>query len=210
MTAASATIPTPTFTLDELQAKVMRQAREAIQAKETFFSENADQIARCCASLAHAFDEGARLFVFGNGGSCCDALHMAVECMHPIIQKRPALPAIALTTDMATLTAIGNDLDFSMAYAAQLHVLARPGDIAMGFSTSGKSSNVNRALQAAKQLKMFTVGFAGRDGGKMPEFCDFCFVVRSFSIPRIQETQETLLHIVWDLIHVIRGEEDVL
>jgi D-sedoheptulose 7-phosphate isomerase len=210
MTAATAIVPTPAYSLDTLTGKIMRQAREAIQAKETFFTENAAQIANCCQSLAGSFDDGGRLFVFGNGGSCCDALHMAVECMHPIIQKRPALPAIALTTDMATLTAIGNDLDFSMAYAAQLHVLAKPGDIAMGFSTSGKSSNVNRALQAARQLKMLTVGFAGRDGGKMPEFCDFCFVVRSFSIPRIQETQETLLHIIWDLIHVIRGEEDVL
>ncbi len=210
MTAASATIPTPTFTLDELQAKVMpRPAKRSRRKKHSFQktrvrSRDAAQVwptrlTKARGSLFSATAEAAAM-----------RLHMAVECMHPIIQKRPPLPAIALTTDVATLTAIGNDLDFSMAYAAQLHVLARPGDIAMGFSTSGKSSNVNRALQAARQLKMFTVGFAGRDGGKMPEFCDFCFVVRSFSIPRIQETQETLLHIVWDLIHVIRGEEDVL
>jgi D-sedoheptulose 7-phosphate isomerase len=209
-TEAPVGVSQPQFKLDELTGKIMRQAREAIDVKQAFFDENAEKIARCSEAMASRFDQGGRLYIFGNGGSCCDALHMAVECMHPIIQNRPALPAIALTTDIATLTAIGNDLDFSMAYAQQLRVLARPGDIAMGFSTSGKSANVNRGLQAARQMEMLTVGFAGRDGGKMPEFCDFCFVVGSFSIPRIQETQETLLHIIWDLIHVVRGEEDVL
>ncbi len=89
-------------------------------------------------------------------------------------------------------------------------MLGRPGDIALGISTSGKSANVNRALQAARETGLLTVGFSGRDGGRMPEICDYCFTVPSFSIHRIQETHETLLHILWDLIHVIRGEEDVI
>lgn len=200
----------PTFGPGELAGKILRQCREAIDAKEHFFTANAERIAECCRAMAKAFDDGARLWVFGNGGSCCDALHMAVECTHPIIERRPALPAIALTTDIATLTAIGNDQDFSLAYSQQLRVLGRAGDIAMGMSTSGKSANVNRALLAGRELGMLTVGYAGRDGGRMPAACDHCFIVPSFSIPRIQETQETLLHIMWDLIHVIRGEEDVI
>lgn len=200
----------PQFAPGELAAKVLRQSREAIDTKERFFTENAEAITRCAQAMAKAFDAGGRLFIFGNGGSCCDALHMAVECMHPIIQKRPPLPAIALTTDMATLTAIGNDQDFSMAYVDQLRVLAQPRDMVMGFSTSGKSANVNRGLQAAREMRLLSIAFAGRDGGRMRELADFCFVVPSFSIPRIQETQETLLHILWDLIHVVRGEEDVL
>jgi D-sedoheptulose 7-phosphate isomerase len=89
-------------------------------------------------------------------------------------------------------------------------MLAQPRDLALGISTSGKSANVNRALQSARELGMLTVGFSGRDGGRMPELCDFCFTVPSFSIHRIQETHETLLHILWDIIHVIRGEEDVI
>ncbi len=198
------------FSPGELAGKIMRQCREVIDTKQQFFSENAERISECCIAMAKAFDEGGRLLVFGNGGSCCDAAHMAVECMHPIIEKRPALPAISLTTDTAILTAIGNDQDFSLAYVQQLRLLGRPGDIAMGMSTSGKSANVNRALQAAREMRMLTIGYAGRDGGRMPASCDYCFVVPSFSIPRIQETQETLLHIMWDLIHVIRGEEDVL
>jgi D-sedoheptulose 7-phosphate isomerase len=194
----------------ELREKIMRKCRESMSTKEQFFTEHADRIAECCAALARAFDGGGRLFVMGNGGSSCDAAHVAVEFMHPIIEKRPALPAVALTTDTALLTAVGNDQDFSLAFAKQIKMLGRPGDIAVGISTSGKSANVNRALQAAREIGMLTVGFSGRDGGRMPEFCDWCFTVTNFSIHRIQETHETLLHIVWDLIHVIRGQEDVI
>ena len=193
-----------------LQDIILRQCRECTTVKERFFAENAQQIVECCQAMANAFDSGARLFAMGNGGSSCDALHVSVEFMHPIIQKRPALPAIALTTDSAILSAIGNDQDFSLAFVEQLRVLAMAGDIALGISTSGKSANILRALKSAKEKGLLCVGFTGRDGGKLPEICDYCFTVPSFSIPRIQETHGTLLHVVWDLVHVIRGEEDVL
>ena len=198
------------FAAGELRAKVLRKCRESMATKEQFFTEQAERIAECCTSLASAFDRGARLFVMGNGGSSCDAAHVSVEFMHPIIEKRPALPAVSLTTDTAILTAVGNDQDFSLAFAQQLRMLGRPGDMALGISTSGKSANVNRALQAAREIGMLTIGFSGRDGGRMPEVCDYCFTVPNFSIHRIQETHETLLHIIWDLIHVIRGEQDVI
>ncbi len=200
----------PTFAGAELRDKILRKCRESMATKEQFFGEQADRIAECCTALAKAFDGGARLFVMGNGGSSCDAAHIAVEFMHPIIEKRPPLPALALTTDTAILTAVGNDQDFSVAFVEQLRMLGRRGDIALGISTSGKSANVNRALQVARDLGMITVGFSGRDGGRMPEYCDWCFTVPNFSIHRIQESHETLLHILWDLIHVIRGEEDVI
>jgi len=193
-----------------LRDSILRKCRESMATKEQFFHEHADRIAACAVALARAFDGGARLFVMGNGGSSCDAAHVSVEFMHPIIEKRPALPALALTTDTAMLTAVGNDQDFALAFVQQLRMLGKPGDIALGISTSGKSSNVNRALQAAREMGLVTVGFSGRDGGRMPEICDFCFTVPSFSIHRIQETHETLLHILWDLIHVVRGEEDVI
>jgi len=108
------------------------------------------------------------------------------------------------------LTAKGNDRDFSLVFAEQLRVLAHEGDAALGISTSGKSANVNRALEAARETGMLTVGFGGRDGGRMPQLCDHCFVVPSFSIHRIQETQEVLLHVIWDLVQVLAGEEDVI
>jgi D-sedoheptulose 7-phosphate isomerase len=194
----------------ELRDKVLRKCRESMATKEQFFTEQADRIAECAAAMARAFDQGARLFLMGNGGSSCDAAHVSVEFMHPLIEKRPALPAVALTTDTAILTAVGNDQDFALAFVQQMWLLGRKGDMALGISTSGKSANVNRALQAAREIGMLTVGFSGRDGGRMPEHCDWCFTVPSFSIHRIQETHETLLHILWDLIHVIRGEEDVI
>ncbi|HEY7314927.1 MAG TPA: SIS domain-containing protein [Gemmataceae bacterium] len=193
-----------------LRDAILRKCRESMTTKEQFFADNADRIVACCTALAKSFDAGGRLFVMGNGGSSCDAAHVSVEFMHPIIEKRPALPALALTTDTAILTAIGNDQDFALAFTQQIKMLGKRGDMALGISTSGKSANINRALQAARDLGMVTIGFSGRDGGRMPEHCDFCFTVPSFSIHRIQETHETLLHVVWDLIHVIRGEEDVI
>ncbi len=193
-----------------LREKILRKSRESTETKEQFFTGNADRIAECCTAMAKALGEGHKLFVMGNGGSACDAQHVAVEFMHPIIEKRPALPAMALNIDTAMLTAVGNDQDFSLAFTQQLRMLGQAGDIALGISTSGKSANVNRALQAAREAGLLTVGFSGRDGGKMPDVCDYCFTVPSFSIHRIQETHETLLHVMWDLIHVIRGEDDVI
>jgi len=202
--------PRPQFAAGELAAKVTRQSKEVIALKDQFFTENAERIVVCCQAMARAFDAGGKLLAMGNGGSSCDAIHLAVEFMHPIIEKRPPLPTLSLTTDMALITGIGNDQDFAMVFAQQLKMLGQRGDMALGVSTSGKSANVNRALQAAREMGMMTIGFAGRDGGRMPPLCDHCFVVPSFSIPRIQETHETLLHIIWDLIHIIRGEEDVI
>jgi D-sedoheptulose 7-phosphate isomerase len=213
MSAAPASIPqqsSPPSNGLELPSVVLRQAREVCAVKEKFFAENVQQITACCRAMAKRFDAGGRLFSMGNGGSSCDAIHLSVEYMHPIIEKRPALPAVALTTDFAIVTAVGNDKDFSYIYVDQLRMLANAGDMALGVSTSGKSANINRALQTAKEMGMLTIGYAGRDGGRMPQHCDYCFIVPSFSIPRIQETHETLLHIMWDLVHIIRGEEDVL
>lgn len=197
-------------TAADLAEKVLRKSQESARTKEKFFEENAARVAECCQAMTKAFGSGARLFVMGNGGSSCDAQHISVEFMHPIIERRPPLPAMALTTDSALLTAIGNDQDYALAFAQQLRMLAKTGDIALGISTSGKSASVNRAMQAARELGMLTIGFSGRDGGKLESLCDFCFTVPSFSTHRIQETQETLFHILWDLVHVIRGEEDVI
>jgi D-sedoheptulose 7-phosphate isomerase len=195
---------------DGLAAAIVRKSRASVETSEAFFGSEASRIVACCRAMAAAFDAGGRLFAMGNGGSACDAQHVAVEFMHPIIEKRPSLPALALSTDTALLTAVGNDQDFALGFARQLGLLARRGDIAVGISTSGQSANVNRALGVARELGLLTVGFAGRDGGRMAQLCDHCFTVPSFSIHRIQESHATLLHVIWDLVHVIRGEDDVI
>jgi D-sedoheptulose 7-phosphate isomerase len=189
---------------------ILRKARESAELMTGFFAENADQLARCARDVAARFERGGRLIAMGNGGSACDAQHIAVEFQHPIIEKRKPLPAFALTIDAATLTAIGNDKDFSYVFVDQLELLARPEDIALGISTSGASANVNRALRRARERGLLTVGFAGRDGGQMPAACDYCFIVKSWSIHRIQETHTALLHVLWDLLHVAMGADDVI
>ncbi len=189
---------------------VLRKQAESADTQKRFFSEEARRITACAADMARAFEKGGRLFAFGNGGSSCDAEHLVVEFAHPIIEKRRALPAVALGADRAFTTAIGNDEDFALVYAKELRLHARPPDIAVGISTSGKSRNVLRALGAAKEMGLLTVGLAGRDGGAIADVCDHAFVVKSFSIHRIQETHGTLLHVLWDLVHLSLGEEDVL
>jgi len=193
-----------------MRETILRKAHESADTKIAFFEENAGDLERCVAALAERFHLGGRLWVMGNGGSACDAQHVAVEFLHPIVEKRRALPAQALTTDTAAITAIGNDTDFSHVFVRQLELLARPEDAALGISTSGSSSNVNRALRWARERGLLTIGFAGRDGGRLPDACDHPFVVKSWSIHRIQETHTALLHLLWDLVHVAMGEDDVL
>jgi D-sedoheptulose 7-phosphate isomerase len=193
-----------------MKAAILRKARESAETELRFFEENAERLERCARDLAQRFQDGGRLLVMGNGGSACDAQHVAVEFVHPIIEKRKALPALSLTVDVATLTAVGNDTDFSRVFVEQLELAAGPKDTALGISTSGASTNVNRALKRARELGSLTIGFAGRDGGQMPELCDHCFTVKSWSIHRIQETHTLLLHLLWDEVHVALGEDDVL
>jgi D-sedoheptulose 7-phosphate isomerase len=194
---------------ESFRDKVVRKCGESVEMKEKFFTKYAESLESVSRTMAEHFQHGGRLFVMGNGGSLCDALHMCVEFNHPIIEKRAAFPVIPLMTDIATMTAIGNDLDFTRVYVNQLRVLSAPGDMAMVFSTSGKSPNLIYALQTAHEREMLTVAFAGKDGGRFPEIADYCFIVPSYSIHRIQEVHATVVHVLWDLVHIALGAEDV-
>ena len=189
---------------------ILRKARESAEVKEQFFREEADRIEALVRAMAERFTRGGRLYVMGNGGSATDAQHVAVEFFHPIIEKRKPLPALALTADQALMTAISNDRDFAKVFADQLRVLARADDMALAISTSGHSPNLVQALVAGRELGLLTIAFAGKDGGRLHDLADYCFVVPSFSIHRIQETHVTLYHMVWDLVHVALGEDDVI
>ena len=189
---------------------ILRKATESAAVKEQFFRAEADRIEGLARAMAAAFERGGRLFVMGNGGGATDAQHVAVEFCHPILEKRRPLPAIALTTDTALLTAIANDRDFAKVFGDQLRALARPGDMALALSTSGQSPNLIHALGVARELGLLTIAFTGKDGGRLEEIAEHGFVVPSFSIHRIQETHVALYHVVWDLVHVALGEDDVL
>jgi D-sedoheptulose 7-phosphate isomerase len=193
-----------------LSEKVLRKCRESVEVKEKFFRLYAEQIAELCEKMAGRFQAGHALSVMGNGGSACDAQHVAVEFIHPIIDKRRALPARDLVSQIPVLTAISNDKDYAKIFVDQLALWAKPGDMALAISTSGQSPNLIYALQAARKKELLTIAFSGKDGGRLHEVAEYSFTVPSFSIHRIQECHVALLHILWDLIHVAMGEEDVI
>ena len=193
-----------------MKSAIEKKVRESHDVSSRFFMENAAELEACARAAAKRFGDGGRLHAMGNGGSACDAAHVAVEFLHPIVEKRQPFPATALPTDFATLTAIGNDDDFARVFERTLQVAATPKDIVLGISTSGASANVLRALGWARAKGLLTIGFAGRDGGRMPSVCEHAFVVKSWSTHRVQETHTMLLHLFWDLVHVALGEDDVL
>jgi D-sedoheptulose 7-phosphate isomerase len=189
---------------------ILRKVQESTETATAFFAEQAAPLARCVRDLAARLRDGGRLWTMGNGGSACDAQHAAIEFAHPILAKRRAFPALALTTDGVALTALANDGDFARVFAEQLELQARRGDAVLAISSSGSSPNVNRALKRARELGLLTIGLSGRDGGRMPELCDHCFTVPSWSIHRVQETHGILVHLLWDLVHLELGEDDVV
>lgn len=157
-------------------------------------------IAAVVSALEHAFANGNKLLVMGNGGSAADAQHFAAEIIGRFKLERSALPAIALTTDSSILTAIGNDYGFDAIFSRQVEGLATSGDVVVGISTSGNSPNVKAALEKARERGCKTVALLGRDGGAIRETADIALVVPSFDTPRIQEGHITIIHIVCDLL----------
>ena len=190
--------------------KILRKVRESAETSLSFFESNRFRIEDLAVVMAERFRGGSRLFVMGNGGSACDAEHVAVEFMHPIFEKRKALPCLSLSAGSALLSAISNDIDFSRVFGAQLVNLAQPEDMVLAISTSGMSANLVHALGEAKKLGLMTIAFSGKDGGRLKDAADWSFVVPSYSIHRIQESHVILLHILWDTIHLALGEEDIV
>jgi D-sedoheptulose 7-phosphate isomerase len=173
--------------IDEHEA-VLAATRQAV----------AEPFARLAAICGDALAKGGKILFFGNGGSAADAQHLAAELVVRYRAERRALPAIALTTDTSILTAAANDLSFDDVFARQVEALARPGDVAIGISTSGRSPNVLRALTAARTIGAVAAGFSGRDGGAMVGACDPLIVVPSDVTARIQEMHILIGHSLCD------------
>jgi D-sedoheptulose 7-phosphate isomerase len=192
--------------MEELRFSLMEKARESADVKVRFFEENKDVILAACLDLAQSFGRGGKMLVCGNGGSATDAQHIAVEFMHPLTVGRKALPAICLSNDMAVVTGVANDVGFGNVFTRQLIAFAREGDVLLGLSTSGNSDNVLQAFEAARRMKLITIGLAGVDGGKMAAMradgsLDHCLTVPTPSTHRIQETHVALYHVMWDMVH---------
>ena len=190
-----------------MKDKILKAFEESIKVKEKFIEEkNIDKIIEVAKAIANAFNDGKKLILFGNGGSATDASHIAAEFVNRFKKERPGLPAIALNTDMAVITSIANDYDFSEIFAKQLKSLADSGDIVIAISTSGNSPNVIKAMDVAKKKRLTTVAFTGLKGEKLASKATYSFIVPSDSTPRIQETHITLGHVICQMVEEILFE----
>jgi D-sedoheptulose 7-phosphate isomerase len=160
----------------------------------------ADTVATIAELTANAMQAGRKLLVAGNGGSAADAQHLVAEFVVRLVDNRPALRAIALTTDSSILTACGNDFGFDQIFSRQIESLGAPGDIFLGISTSGNSPNILRALEQARQMDIITIGFSGNGGGKMRDLCDHNVIIPSSTTMNIQECHLALEHIFCMLV----------
>ena len=191
----------PKSLLADLAASAQAKAAESLSLRRSTLEANTELIGSAAAEMARRFSTGGRLFTFGNGGSCPDFTPLARLFAQPPVGK--PLAAWSLTADQAIMTALGNDVGFELVFARQLIARGKAGDIAIAMSTSGSSPNLMAALKEARRRGMYTVGFAGYDGGafaKSPDV-DACFVVRSQSVHRIQESQALLGYQLWLAVH---------
>ncbi len=162
--------------------------------------QHAQPVIDAAAAMIAALHAGGKILVFGNGGSAADAQHVAAEFVGRFQRERPAMAAIALTADTSVLTSIANDYAFERVFARQIEALGRPGDVALGITTSGGSPNVVAALETAAALGLRTVALTGRDGGAVGRAASIHVNVPSESAARVQEVQRTLLHVMCDLV----------
>jgi D-sedoheptulose 7-phosphate isomerase len=196
-----------TNNLADMKDKILKAFEESINVKEKFAEEkNLDKIIEVAKAIANAFNDGKKLILFGNGGSSTDASHIAAEFTNRFKKDRPGLPAIALNTDMAVITSIANDYDFSEVFAKQLKALANEGDVVIAISTSGNSPNILKAMDVAKKKKLTTIAFTGLKGEKLASKVTYTFIVPSDNTPRIQETHITLGHIICQMVEEILFE----
>jgi D-sedoheptulose 7-phosphate isomerase len=187
-------------TVAEVERSTLAKTEEIAELRGRVLATYGDALVDCATAMAAAFDAGGRLFVFGNGGSSTDAQAVAALFSQPDASGA-GLPAISLTSDVAVLTALSNDVSFEVVFARPLAASGKPGDIAVGLSTSGGSANVLAGFTAARRAGMLTVGLAGYDGGKMAEVdtIDHLFVMPSASVHRIQEAQTTVYQVLAEL-----------
>jgi D-sedoheptulose 7-phosphate isomerase len=171
---------------------------ESIEVKRQVIEQCVGTLVASAATLSEAIQSGHKLLICGNGGSAADSQHLAAEFVSTLSMdyQRPAIAAIALTTDSSILTAIANDFGFDGVFARQVEALGTPGDVLLGISTSGNSEGVLRAVKSAKARSMKTIGLSGRDGGKLGSLVDHSIVVPSPTTQHIQESHLALYHIL--------------
>lgn len=173
---------------------------ESARVKQRFAEHNLDVLEQVIRAVAETIENGGKVLFFGNGGSAADAQHLAAEFVNRYLIDRPPLPAVALTTDSSVVTAIANDFSFDEVFAKQIRALGKPGDCAVGISTSGRSLNVIKGLAVAAELGLRTIGLGGPSDSPMREACDHYLAVEGAPTPRIQETHLVIGHAVVEVV----------
>ena len=189
----------PALGVERLVADRIRESaaiKEGMLEREDFLA----LVAEAACAISDSLGKGGKVLFFGNGGSAADAQHLAAEFAGRYLRERPGLAGVALTTNSSCLTAIANDYGYEYVFAHQLEGLGSAGDVAIGISTSGKSPNVLRGLEVAREKAMFTVGMTGRDGGKLKSIVDICLCIDSDQTPRIQEAHILIGHILCEIV----------
>jgi D-sedoheptulose 7-phosphate isomerase len=179
---------------------IRETVEQSIALKKAFFDANAELVASLAHEIARALAGGGKVLLFGNGGSAADAQHIAAELVGRFRRDRRPLAAVALTTDSSILTALANDYGYEQVFARQVRALGRPGDIAIGISTSGNSPNVIEAIAAARELGLVTAALTGRDGGRLGPTVQFHLNVPHELSERVQEVHIMIGHIVCQLV----------
>jgi D-sedoheptulose 7-phosphate isomerase len=190
------------LTETSLTAVVQKQLAQSVATLQAVLADAsiAGTLARIAELTAASMKAGGKLLVAGNGGSAADAQHLVAEFVSRLTVDRPALRAVALTTDTSILTAIGNDYTFDNVFSRQIEAIGTPGDVFLGISTSGNSKNILTALQQARTQSITTVGFTGNGGGKMAQLCDHTIIIPSTVTMNIQESHLALEHIFCMLV----------
>jgi D-sedoheptulose 7-phosphate isomerase len=180
--------------------EVRRIAAESVALKQRFFEENAERLVQVGMRIASRLLDGGKVLVFGNGGSAADAQHLAGELVGRFQRDRRGLAALALTTDSTIVTAVANDFGYEHVFRRQVEAHGRPGDVAIGISTSGRSPNVLHALRAARAGDLITVGLTGRGGGEVAALVDHLIDVPHPETARIQEVHAMVVHVLCQVI----------
>jgi D-sedoheptulose 7-phosphate isomerase len=178
---------------------IHRRIRESIAVKRRLLRQS-DLIARIAEAIVSAYRAGNKVILFGNGGSAADALHIAAELLGKYYLKRPSLPAIALSSNPCSLTAISNDFSFRQVFSLQLEAIGQSGDVAVGISTSGTSPNVLQALKVARRKGLVSVAFTGANVRKMKPLSDYCLAIASQDAARIQEAHILAGHVICEIV----------
>ena len=183
-----------------MQERIAAIINESIEVKKAALKICLPSLEQAAQAIIKAFSSNNRVFFCGNGGSAADSQHIAAEFIGRFQQERKALPAIALTTDSSILTCLTNDYSYDIVFSRQLEALGQAGDVLVGISTSGKSANVLRAFETARNKGITTVAFVGHDGGPMAAQADIAIIVPSKVTARIQESHITLAHALCEVV----------